>query len=193
MKPADLAAFFGLLHRYYSHGLTRVHPSEWHAFEVFAQEPLARENSGVRDAISRIAQASEGDIESFEFEFNRLFVGPEELKAAPYETVYLSGERVLMRQSTMSVRRAYEEAGMQVSAKNIEPDDHAAYECAFMGWLAGQEGEEAGEAFASFAKEHLNRWVSQHVAAVRENTVNEVCLGFADLFESVTALSLEAA
>lgn len=192
MKTADLAAFFSLLHRYYSHGLTRVHHSEWHAFEAFAQEPAAQEDQLLRDAVMRIAEASAEDIENFEFEFNRLFVGPEELQAAPYETVYLSNERVLMRQATLSVRSAYEQAGMQVNAKNVEPDDHAAFECAFMAWLAGQEGEKAAESFSAFAKEHLDRWVPEHVATIREKTANEVCLGFADLFESITALSLKA-
>lgn len=193
MKTADLAAFFGLLHRYYSHLLTRVHSSEWPAFEAFAEEPAAQEDPAIRDAVMRIIQAPAEDIEGFEFEFNRLFVGPEELLAAPYETVYLSNERVLMRQATLSVRRAYEQAGMQVNAKNVEPDDHAAYECAFMAWLAGRGDEKADEAFLAFAKDHLSRWVPQHAAAIREKTANEVCLGFADLFESAVALALRVA
>lgn len=188
MFSTDTATFFTLLHRYYSHGLTRISATDWPAFEAFANEPLAQRDERVRAAILRIAQAPVADIESFEHQFNRLFVGPEELLAAPYETVYLSDERVLMRGVTLSVRKAYEEAGMQVSAKNVEPDDHFAYECAFMAYLAsGQEAEGNAAAFETFARDHLARWIPKHVAAVRENTTNEVCLGFADLLEALNS------
>jgi len=188
MRTADLAAYFRLLHRYYSRMLTRVDASEWPAFEVFANSDLARENQRLHAAVLRIAQAPEFDIRSFEHHFNRLFVGPEELLAAPYETVYLAGDRVLMRDATMRVRRAYEEAGMQVGARNYEPDDHFAYECAFMAYLAEQDDDRADQAFASFARKHFGRWAPAHVVAVRENTSNEVCLGFADLLEAINSI-----
>lgn len=188
MFSTDLAAYFGLLHRYYSHALTRVDASEWSAFEIFAESKMAQENPQLRAAALRIAQAPEADITSFEHQFNRLFVGPEELLAAPYETVYLAGERVLMREATMAVRRAYEDAGMQVGARNVEPDDHFAYECAFMAHLAEQGDEKAVQAFETFAIAHLARWVAPHVAAIRKNTTNEVCLGFADLLESLNII-----
>lgn len=188
MFSTDLAAYFRLLHRYYSHMLTRIDASEWPAFEAFATSDLAWEHPHLRAAALRIAQAPESDLKSFEHQFNRLFVGPEELLAAPYETVYLTNERVLMRETTMAVRRAYEEAGMQVSAKNIEPDDHFAYECAFMAYLAEKGDEQASQAFESFASAHLARWVPPHVAAIRKGTTNEVCLGFADLLESLNSI-----
>lgn len=188
MFSTDLAAYFKLFHRYYSHTLTRIDASEWPAFEVFAASELAQERPHLRAAALRIAQAPDSDIRSFEHQFNRLFIGPEELLAAPYETVYLSGERVLMRETTMAVRRAYEDAGMQVSAKNVEPDDHFAYECAFMAHLADRGDEQAAQAFESFAKAHLARWVAPHVAAIRKNTTNEACLGFADLLEALNTI-----
>lgn len=195
-SAVDTACFFALLHRYYAHQLTCIHADEWATFLVFAEEPLAQANPAVKAAIQRIAATSAADANGLEYEFNRLFVGPEKLLAAPFETVYRSDERVLMRQATLSVRQAYEAAGVQVAAKNAWPDDHAAYECAFMAELAARCGSEdalkveaAQEAYAAFAAEHLARWVPGHVAAIRANTRNQACLGFADLLEALTVAS----
>lgn len=188
MGTADTVTFLSLLHRYYAHELTKIDPDSWSVFDLLAAEPLAHDDACVRDAVLRIAQAPVSDIERFEYEFNRLFVGPGELPAAPYETVYVSGDRVLMRQTSMAVRRAYADVGLMVNAKNVEPDDHLAFECAFLAQLAGRRDAASRAAFASFAREHWMRWAPAHVAAVRASTSNEVCLGFADLLEAVSSV-----
>lgn len=187
MDRSDLAPIFGLLRRYYARELTKIAPGDWSMIKTFGEQPAAVGEPRIAAAVDRIAQAPQRDRESFEYAFNALFVGPDRRQAAPFETVYRSSERTLMRDVTLSVRAAYLERGMEVDAKNVQPDDHAAYECAFVVFLLERDAEGDAEALDAFAAEHLARWVPQHAAAIRQATDNGVCLGFADLLEAAVA------
>ena len=187
MNRSDLAPIFGLLRRYYARDLTKVAPCDWPMIKAFGEQPAALRDPRIAAAIDRIAQAPKCDRERLEYDFNALFVGPDRRQAAPFETVYRSSERTLMRDVTLSVRKAYLERGMEVDAKNVQPDDHAAYECSFVAFLLECDAEGDAEALDAFVAEHLARWVPQHADVIRQATANEVCCGFADLFEAAVA------
>ena len=209
MYTKDLVPFFLLLNRYYARMLTRISPSEWAAITAYRDYVRTQDSDidskreteqdhtssdlpqacgkQIEQAIERIARASEEDAIELEYEFNRLFVGPDKPQAAPYETVYVSSERVLMRHHTLEVRKAYRQQGFEVQALNTEPDDHAAYECAFAAALLERQDENSKVAFEDFMEKHLTRWVGAHTAEIRANTANEICIGFADLFDAAVA------
>lgn len=65
-------------------------------------------------------------------------------RVAPWESVYVSPDRLVFQASTLAVRDAYGAAGFVAKNKGAEPDDHIATECDFMAKLAAQ----AAEAFA---------------------------------------------
>lgn len=102
-------------------------------------------------------------------EYHRLFVGPAQLPAPPYESVYREGWRV-MGETTLDVKRQYEEAGYALAPSFTELPDHVTAELAFMALLAEEEARawEAGDVSAAlswlerekaFLGDHLTRWV----------------------------------
>lgn len=93
----------------------------------------------------------------------------------PYESTYADGDRLLMRPVRDDVVRAYAEAGFAVDPVLGLPEDHLAFELAFVAHLARREADarEAGDVRAAdeaagrraaFARDHLARWVPRFAA-----------------------------
>jgi TorA maturation chaperone TorD len=66
-------------------------------------------------------------------EYAALFLGPFNIPAQPYGSVYLDQGRQLMGDSTMAVKKIYGEAGVQHDIEG--PPDHIAIELEFMSFL----------------------------------------------------------
>ncbi len=49
----------------------------------------------VKKGIQILSRFSEEDLEELEFDFNRLFVGPNRLEVSPYESTYLNDQRAI--------------------------------------------------------------------------------------------------
>ncbi len=87
----------------------------------------------------------------------------------PYESTYADGDQLLMRPVRDDVVRAYAEAGFAANPALGLPEDHLAFELAFVAHLARREADarEAGDARvadeaagrrAAFVRDHLARW-----------------------------------
>ena len=119
----------------------------------------------------------QSDLQELAVEHARLFVGPFELKAPPYGSVYLEAGRRVMGESTMEVIGLYREMGLSISESFRDLPDHVAVELEFMYYLVIQqlEAAQAGdvkrtrryvEAQALFLDGHLRRWVPRFRAAI---------------------------
>ena len=75
------------------------------------------------------------------WDFNRLFVGPGEMRAAPWESVYRSKTKLTFQEPTLAVRALYERFGFESPALHREPDDHLALELDFLGALSDLAAE----------------------------------------------------
>ncbi len=124
------------------------------------------------------------------FEYFRLFVGPDRLAAAPFESVYKTNMRLTMQEDTLRVRKCYEKAGLMVKEKNTVPDDHLGIELEFACYLIGQIGrlEEKNEnttlieqEYFSFFKEHLLSWVPQHCEEIINVSSSKSCVQIAKM------------
>ena len=87
----------------------------------------------------------------------------------PYESTYADCDQLLMRPVRDDVVRAYAEAGFAANPALGLPEDHLAFELAFVAHLARREADarEAGDARvadeaagrrAAFVRDHLARW-----------------------------------
>jgi TorA maturation chaperone TorD len=134
-------------------------------------------------------------------EYHRLFVGPGALPAPPYESVYREGWRV-MGETTLDVRRRYEEAGYVFTPSVNEPPDHLAAELAFMALLAEEEAEawEAEDASAAlswlerergFLDDHLSRWLPAFCDRLLTSTDAPFYRGLAGALREFVALDAE--
>ena len=122
------------------------------------------------------------------WDFNRLFVGPGEMRAAPWESVYRSKTKLTFQEPTLAVRALYERFGFESPAIHREPDDHLALELDFLAALSGLAAEAArsddGERLATcfstqqaFLKEHLLAWAPRCLTLVVEHAETDYYRG----------------
>lgn len=124
-------------------------------------------------------------------EYARLFVGPYELKAPPYGSVYLDRERRVMGDSTMEVIKIYKEAGLSIDEDFKELPDHIAVELEFMYFLLYQEVEalENSESDRAsglreiqerFSKRFFKPWIPPFCTKIKESTNSQFYDALAD-------------
>ena len=129
--------------------------------------------------------------ESLAIEHAKLFVGPFELKAPPYGSIYLDQGRRVMGDSTLEVRKMFEEAGLSMDERFKELPDHISVELEFMYYLIHQEVEALEnsemdraltfkETQETFLNRFLRPWVPLFCAKMKESTENEFYNALAD-------------
>ena len=117
-------------------------------------------------------------IDSLTVDYTKLFMGPYQVLAPPYGSVYLENARIVMGDSTMDAKHRYQEAGLNLTIK--EPPDHVAIELEFMYFLVYREVEaiisdnETNIAFylkkqKDFLQNHLGKWVSEFTDNISAN------------------------
>lgn len=168
--------------------------------EVFIQEYLFK---NLTEALKRVCPPAAVFSEDMEetishysdedllVDYSKLFVGPSELKAPPYGSVYLDKERKVMGDSTMEVIEVYRSAGLSINDDFKELPDHIAVELEFMYYLIFKEIEafEKSEMDAAldyirmqqaFLDRFLGRWVGSFCEKIKEGTDNKFYLALAD-------------
>lgn len=137
----------------------------------------ATTDADVSIAVGRLREAVP-DRDSLKLDHAGLFVGPFDLLAPPYESVYVDDETRVMTEATERVRTEYREAGVDIDLD--EPADHVAAELEFTYLLVATEVEalDAGAFEAAerclerqyeFLSAHLGRWISELAENMREH------------------------
>ena len=131
-------------------------------------------------------------------DYAKLFVGPFELTAPPFGSVYLEEGHKLMGESTMDVKQIYRLGGLEMSDDFSNPPDHIAAELEFLYFLYVREeglretNPEAAAEILSLRKEflsrHLGAWGIQFADKVSENASTE----FFQTLGKLTRLVLES-
>ena len=184
-RGEKVAPWLLLLQQYYQGRLNGLDEAQWD--ELLAA--LAQESDCGQVAIAQglqlITQSDAAARCDMGFEMNRLFVGPDAPKAPPYESCYRgeNPERTLMTEETLRVRDFYRKAGVELTAKNTQPDDFIAFELEFLLRLLAEETKETREQARDFLRRHLLVWIPNHVQEIRAHTAHPVCLGMALILE----------
>jgi TorA maturation chaperone TorD len=121
--------------------------------------------------------------EELSVEYARLFVGPFELLAPPYGSVYLDDGGRVMGDSTMNVIETYEKEGLAKSDDYKDLPDHIAVELEFMSYLIYKEREALENSDSAAAKAYIHKqedflnifvrpWVPAFCKKIKEGTVN---------------------
>ena len=135
-------------------------------------------------------------IERVRREHMKLFVGPEQLLAPPYGSVYLDQQRELMGPSTMAVAKLYAEAGLRQADDLKDAPDHVRVELDVMHLVIERtlDAVHAGEweraerlvrVQASLLQNHLSRWVTPFSKMIRTGAGTDFYRHAADLLEAV--------
>jgi TorA maturation chaperone TorD len=133
--------------------------------------------------------------EELAVEYAKLFLGPFEINAPPYGSLYLDGERRVMGDSTMDVIRFYEDAGLAGSKDSRELPDHIAVELEFMSYLMYKEIEalEKSDSVTAlemvskqeqFLNRFLGQWILPFCEKIKESTDNGFYAALADCASS---------
>ncbi len=144
----------------------------------------------------------EQDEETLRVDFAKLFIGPYELLAPPYGSVYLDGERRLMGNSTVEVIKWYEEAGLIIDKDFKELPDHIAVELEFMYYLIWKEAEvleksetEKAHLFKEmrdkFFNQLLSPWVPSFCQKIKESTDNLFYIALANCLSTFMKIAPE--
>lgn len=156
-----------------------------------AVNPAAAEHA----AALRLALAEEG-LERVRRDHMRLFVGPEQLLAPPYGSVYLDAQRELLGPSTKAVERLYAEAGLRPADDLKDAPDHVRVELDVM-HLAVERTLDAMHAGdwaraetlvrvqATLLQHHLSRWVTPFATLIRTGAGTAFYRRVAELLEAV--------
>ncbi|MBI3705741.1 MAG: molecular chaperone TorD family protein [Rhizobiales bacterium] len=116
-------------------------------------------------------------LDALLLDYTRLFLGPTDTLAQPYGSIWLSGEKTLMQDSTMAVLELYRDGGFEIDDEFRELPDHIAVELEFL-YLLNYRGNQAQrfneiDALTStatlrkrFLEEHLGAWIGPFTAAV---------------------------
>lgn len=133
------------------------------------------------------------DQEKMSIDHAALFLGPFELLAPPYGSVYIEKNRRVMGESSVNVARYYQEAELSVVIK--EPPDHIVIELEFMYYLCNKEANAAQngqhvevndlrELQARFYYHAIKPWAGDFCAAIRAGTDNGFYVKLADCLDS---------
>jgi len=135
---------------------------------------------------SYMADYSDDDFPAVLENFNKLFIGPGHLFAPPWESVYKEKDKTIFGEATLEVRKRYRAGGIEINKLNKEPDDHIAYECAYLNVLLAKaastdDNEEIRAEIADFIKTHPLSWVDEFTELMIENSVTDFYKGIAYL------------
>jgi len=110
--------------------------------------------------------AGEDAFENLHWDYTRLFIGPEAPPAPPWESVYVSRDKLLFQESTNKVKRFYETCGFKLENSEHEAADHIGFELDFMYHLSSQSIAALKDTQAT-AKllEQQNNFLLQHLLA----------------------------
>ncbi len=151
----------------------------------------------VKDAFVPHAQAMADefratDAQDLLLDYTRLFLGPMDILAKPYGSVWLDQEKTLMNESSMAVLELYKEADFEMDEEFRELPDHVAAELEFLYVLIFRENEalragdtvtldQARDLKQRFLDQHLGRWVGAFTSAMREHAQTDFYHQLADL------------
>jgi len=136
-------------------------------------------------------------------DYSRLFLGPVQALARPYASVWLSGENVVMQDTTMALLQLYEQGGFAIDDNFQELPDHVAVELEFLYLLTHQlnQARAAGDAEAvqalqllrtAFLDGHLGRWLGGFILAVHDHAQTDFYRELAELTELFVRLEGQA-
>ena len=136
------------------------------------------------------------DVRAVKRDHARLFVGPDTLRAPPYESVHRSADGLVFETQTVQVRAFYARFDLTAPRVGRDPDDHIGLELAFVAALANRalDALEAGDvaerarlldALREFLDEHLLTWGPDLMVLIGERAETA-------FYQGVSALGFEA-
>ena len=149
--------------------------------EAFALAPIIGESA---KELRKNFQKSKG-LNQLGVAYSKLFIGPCELIAPPYGSIYMEGRHQVMEDSTLGALTSYVNAGLSPSRNNKEPPDHISTEFEFMYYLGFRYLQFHEQQYVDKQKEfflgYINPWVPQFCATIARSRADPFYISLATL------------
>lgn len=133
----------------------------------------------LKEALLPLRQMDRSILDRIRQEYTDLFIGPRELIAPPWESVYLTRERALFQASTLAVRQWYQQHGFLPAGYPRHPDDHISLMMHFLALLSGEAlacfREDRFDAYQNnlesqklFIENHLMNWLPRYAKDMKQ-------------------------
>ena len=138
---------------------------------------------------ARAAGTFDDAVQDNRVDYAGLFANASHAPVHPYESAYLSADRLLMQDQRDQVVAAYLQESFAVDEDLHLPEDHAGIECAFMARLCQREAAAEDHAASlhvaerAFVEDHMLAWIPQLCTDVRERATTDFYRDFADVLE----------
>ncbi len=130
------------------------------------------------DVAQRMAEGIAHTHEPLSDAYQRIFVGPHALPAAPWGSVYLDKENVLFGDSMLELRRWMRENDIAHQLEQNEPDDHIGILLMLAAWLAEQGQEQRLDELLAW---HLLPWAGRFLELFTQNAGHPFYQGLGEL------------
>ncbi|WP_052343559.1 TorD/DmsD family molecular chaperone [Bacillus massiliigorillae] len=144
------------------------------------------------------------DYENLHWDYTKMFIGPFEIKVFPWESTYVTKEKFLYQETTLTVRKEYEKFAFQC-ADYMEADDHIGLELDFMFHLnqlciesCSQNNKNALTEVSyllheqqKFINQHLGRFVQAFSDGVTQHADTEFYIGLAKILNHYLLIDLK--
>ncbi len=180
--------------------------------DVIGSFPFADENVSIREGVDQVlGYLAKNDVQKAEvqdrlrWDYTRMFVGPYNLDAPPWESAYVSKERLIFQEETLRVRKKYLKYNLLPSNYGHEADDHLGLELDFMYRLSNlalervMESDMDGNSYYEilsdqkiFLEEHLLRWVPDFAQDMADSAETEFYMGMAKVLRGFLEIDLKA-
>lgn len=133
------------------------------------------------------------DLTKLKIDHAKLFVGPFDLLAPPYSSIYLNEGRLVFGESTMEALSLYKQAGIEMAKDFKDVPDSISVELEFIYYLffliRENEKEEKHQALLkSFIQDHLIKWVAPFTSKINESAKEDFYKYLANLLVQVVYL-----
>ncbi|AFQ43451.1 TorD/DmsD family molecular chaperone [Desulfosporosinus meridiei] len=164
-------------------------------------EDILKGIKAVDSSLNRSSGLSRQDVDGLQWDYTRLFIGPDQLAAPPWESAYANEDKLLFQKETLEVRGAYLKHLFLPAQFQQEADDHIGLELDFMYQLCLELYEKAksGESFQevledqqSFLQQHLLKWVPRFGRDIINNSTTDFYKGMASILMGYLSLDLGA-
>jgi putative dimethyl sulfoxide reductase chaperone len=190
MKLEERLLYYELFCHYYRgelHGLTSA---QWvQLVQLLKSHQTTRLKDEMEQALNMLEKVDENVIQTFKYDYNRLFVGPNKLIASPFESSYRNYEGNVLQQETLKVRNFYHYVGLQVAHEGQFPDDHIQFELEFvLHVLSDSTIEDQSKIYKMFLEKHLLQWVFKHCERIVQNSQHPITVAMAILLREFLQL-----
>lgn len=125
----------------------------------------------------------DADMDALKSEYTRLFLGPDDMIAGPWESVYTSKERALFQESTLDVRTWFRRFGYVAGGYPNYPDDHISLMMDFLARTTQMAAEQLADGDAkgcaailedqqAFERAHMLGWLYQYAKDIQMSETN---------------------